>query len=170
MRRRKEPNRSDASRLLPIVLIAASLALALPASEGADVRARILAPSRVASGSKTTLTVEMTIAAGLHVNSHSPSEPYLIPTAVSLKTSVGSLSPVRYPKDVEKSFSFSDKPLRVYEGVIRIQADLELPGDARGSVSVTGELSYQACNDKQCFPPKKPPLESRIPVSGAGPS
>ena len=170
MRRRNEANRSNASGLLPIVLIAASLAPALDAAEGPDVKARILGPSRVASGSKTTLRVEMTIAPCRHVNSHTPSESFLIPTTVSLKTSAGSLSPIRYPKDVEKSFSFSDKPLRVYEGVILIETDLQLPGDASGELSLSGELSYQACNDKQCFPPKKLPLEARIAVAGAGPS
>jgi Disulphide bond corrector protein DsbC len=100
----------------------------------------------------------------LGVNSHTPSESYLIPTEVTLTASAGALSSVRYPKDVEKRFSFSDKPLRVYAGTVRFEADLDLPSGAGGSVSIAGSVSYQACDDKQCFTPAKIPLEAPIAV------
>lgn len=158
-------------RSLLLALFAAAPALCpLPlfAAEKPDVRARITAPANLAAGSKATLAVEMTLGTSWHVNSHNPSEKFLIPTEVTLTTSAGALSPVRYPKDVERRFAFSDKPLRVYAGTARFETDLELPAGASGKVSVAGNLSYQACNDRQCFPPAKVPLEASLAVSTAG--
>ena len=145
---------------------AASLAFAPSLlAQKPDVRAKITAPSRLAAGSKGTLTVEMTIGPDWHVNSHTPSETFLIPTELALAASVGTLSPVRYPKDVQKRFAFSDKPLRVYAGTVRFETDLELPPGASGNVKVAGDLSYQACNDRQCYAPAKIPLDASLAIS-----
>lgn len=133
--------------------------------EKPDVRARILAPPPLAAGSKATLAVEMTLGANWHVQSHFPSEKYLIPTVVTLSASAGELSPIRYPKDVEKRFSFAEKPLRVYEGTVRFETSLQLPAGAIGEVSITGTLSYQACNERQCFAPAQIPLAASFAVS-----
>jgi hypothetical protein len=145
---------------------AASLALAPSLlAQKPEVQAKILPPSRLVPGSRQTLAVEMTIGAEWHVNSHTPSETFLIPTELSLAASAGTLSPVRYPKDVEKRFAFSEKPLRVYAGTVRFETDLELPPRASGKVTVTGNLSYQACNDRQCYAPAKIPLEASLAIS-----
>jgi hypothetical protein len=153
--------------LIPVFFLAASVFLPslLPAAEKPDVRAKVIAPARVGAASKATLVVEMATGAHWHVNSHTPSEPYLIPTSVALTASRGTLSAVRYPKDVERRFEFADKPLRVYEGTVRFEADLELPAGAAGDVRVAGDLSYQACNERQCFAPAKIPLEATMVVS-----
>jgi hypothetical protein len=155
------------SPLLVLLAVAPLSRLSL-AAERPDVRAAIASPRRVVSGSKATLIVEMTLGANWHVNSHTPSEKYLIPTDVTLTTSVGTLSPIRYPKDVEKRFAFADKPLRVYEGTVRFETDLELPAGASGKVSIAGSLAYQACNDHQCFAPAKLPLEASLVISAGG--
>jgi hypothetical protein len=156
-------------RSLLLALLAAALLFRLSlAVERPDVRAAIISPARVAAGSKATLIVEMTLGANWHVNSHTPSEKYLIPTDVTLTTSVGTLASIRYPKDVEKRFSFADKPLRVYEGTVRFETDLEVPVGASGKVSIAGSLAYQACNDQQCFAPAKIPLEASLVISVGG--
>jgi hypothetical protein len=152
---------------LSLLAFCAAASLAFPsrlAAQKPDVQAKIVAPSRLAAGSKATLTVEMTIGPDWHVNSHTPSESYLIPTVLTLSASAGKLSPVRYPKDVEKRFAFADKLLRVYAGTVRFEADLEVPQGAAGNVTVAGSLSYQACNDRQCFAPAKIPLEASLAV------
>jgi len=144
--------------------------LSAAAAETPDVRARIAAPSSLAPGATAPVTVEMKLGENWHVNSHTPSEKFLIPTDVKLSATTGTLSAVRYPRHVEKRFAFSERPLAVYEGTVRFETELSLPRDAAGSVSLTGTLSYQACNDKQCFPPDKLALEARIVVSPAGAS
>jgi len=136
-------------------------------SEKPDVRAAIVAPAGVSAGSRAAVIVEMTVGTGWHVNSHTPSEKYLIPTNVSLAASEGDLSPIRYPKDLERRFSFSEKPLRVYEGTVRFEGDLQVPPAGSKEVSVKGTLSYQACNEQQCFAPAKIPLEARVSITKA---
>jgi hypothetical protein len=136
----------------------------LRAAEKPDVRARLIAPARVGAGSKATLVVEMSIGEHWHVNSHMTSEPYLIPTALAVSASRGTLSAVRYPKDVQRSFEFADQPLRVYEGTVRFEADLEIPAGT-GDALIAGNLSYQACNERQCFAPAKIRLDATIGVS-----
>lgn len=149
-------------------LAASSLVVALPLSaQTPDVKAKLIAPG-LAAGSKGTVTVEMTMGTGWHVNSHTPSESYLIPTSLALTASAGTFSAVRYPKQVEKRFPFADQPLRVYEGTVRFETDLELPKTATGKVFLAGTLSYQACNEKQCFPPAKISLEASPAVSAPG--
>ncbi len=133
-------------------------------AEKPDVHARILVPASVAPGAKTTIVVELTIGPHWHVNSHTPAETFLIPTELSLKASAGTLSAVRYPVQVERRFSFSDKPLRVYEGTVRFDADLELPPGAADDAAITGSLAYQACNEQQCFAPARIPLEATVRV------
>lgn len=156
-------------RSLLLALLAATLRSRFSlAAEGPDVRASIIFPAQVVAGSKATLIVEMALGANWHVNSHTPSEKYLIPTDVTCTTSVGSLSSIRYPKDVEKRFAFADKPLRVYEGTVRFETDLDVPAGASGKVSIAAILSYQACNDQQCFAPAKIPLEASLVISVGG--
>jgi thiol:disulfide interchange protein DsbD len=134
-------------------------------AEKPDVRARVLAPAGAAAGSTATLVIEMTVGEGWHVNSHTPAEKFLIPTDVSLATTTGTLSSVRYPRQVEKRFAFSEKPMMVYEGTARFEADLTLPPGASGNATIDGSLSFQACNDRQCFPPAKILLKQSIAIS-----
>ncbi len=155
-------------RRLAVAAVAWSIGTPSLHAEKPDVRAKIIAPATLAAEGKATLVVELALGPQWHVNSHTPSETFLIPTDLVLKTSLGSLSPVRYPAQVERRFSFSEKPLRVYEGTVRFEADLELPATSAGQVSIGGALAYQACNDRQCFAPTKIPLDATIVVSRAG--
>ncbi len=155
------------SRVLCAAIAALGLAVAgrsAPA-EKPDVRATLVAPPGATAGTRVALTVELTLGPGWHVNSHTPSEPFLIPTDVSLATTAGAVSEVRYPAQVERSFAFSDKPLRVYEGTVRFEAELSLPDTATGSARISAVVSYQACNDRQCFAPAKVPIEASIAIS-----
>jgi Disulphide bond corrector protein DsbC len=151
--------------VLAVLTAAAFLVPAGPAtSQKPDVRARFVLPTAAAAGTKTTVLVEMTLGPKWHVNSHTPAENFLIPTDLTLKASAGKLSPIRYPKHVEKKFAFSDKPLLVYEGTVRFETDLDLAASANGMVSLSGTLGYQACNEEQCFTPEKVPVEAKLAV------
>src|SRR5450759_377603 len=152
--------------------VALSTAVASPgpalSADAPDVRAVLAAPAVAAGGSMVPLTVTMTIGPGWHVNSHLPSEAYIIPTGVMLSSSAGALSPVRYPGDIVRRLAFDEKPLRLYEGVARFAADLALPAAAGGTVSILGRVTYQACNDRQCFPPVTIELAASVRIgSGA---
>ncbi len=162
------PTRSETLRTLTAA--AAGVALAATAAslptEKPDVRAKIVGPSSVAAGARTVVTVELSVGPGWHVNSHTPADAFLIPTDLSLATSAGTLSAVRYPAPVERKFSFSETPLSVYEGAVKFETDLQAPA-ASGKASVTGGITYQACNDRQCFAPATLPLETSITIAEA---
>jgi cytochrome c biogenesis protein CcmG, thiol:disulfide interchange protein DsbE len=152
-----------------VVVLGLAMGVFLPcplqAAPKPDVRARLVAPAAAVPGTRTPLVIELTVGPRWHVNSHTPSDSYLIPTNLALTVSGGTLSPIRYPSDVERRFEFSDKPVRVYEGMTHLEADLDLPRET-GDVRVGGELSYQACNERQCFAPEKIALEAKILVGG----
>jgi hypothetical protein len=158
---------SPSPRRAPLVAFAAFAALGIGPSllaQKPDVKARILPPASAAAGAKTTVVVELVLGPKWHVNSHTPAEDFLIPTELSLKASDGKLSPIRYPRHVDRKFAFSDKSLRVYEGTVRFEVDLDLPPGSKGPVSLSGTLGYQACNEEQCFMPEKVPLEAKLAV------
>jgi hypothetical protein len=93
------------------------------------------------------------IAQGLHINSHTPSDEYLIPTVFSIPDSEGvKLDAASYPSgDMITLPSDPKTKLNVYTGEFIIQAKLISPA---GNHLVQGKLRYQACNDSQCLPPK----------------
>jgi thioredoxin:protein disulfide reductase len=159
-------NALRARPIAPFLLTAIAILATSPSllAQKPDVKVRLVPPASAVAGAKTTVVVEMTLGPKWHVNSHTPAEDFLIPTDLTLKASAGKLSPIRYPKHVEKKFAFSDKPLRVYEGTVRFETDLDLAAGANGMVSLSGTLGYQACNDEQCFMPEKVPLEAKLEV------
>ena len=160
--------RSTTPWIVPAVIVLAIATAAPPLSaEKPDVRARLIAPSGAPAGTRVTLAVELTLGPHWHVNSHTPAETFLIPTELSLTTSAGTLSAVRYPAQVERRFAFSEKPLRVYEGTVRFEADLEIPPNAAERASIAGALAYQACNEQQCFAPAKLPVDAVVVVTRA---
>jgi thiol:disulfide interchange protein DsbD len=98
-----------------------------------------------------TLVVEATIEPGWHVNAHKPRDEFLIPTTVEITAPAGvTIGAVEYPTPVERTLEFSEDPLLLYEGTIRMRGALS--GEAQGRFEA--KLRYQACDDTRCLPPK----------------
>lgn len=111
------------------------------------------------------LRLDCTLASGWHVNSHKPSEDYLIATEASVDPAMGvRVGEVRYPEGELKKFAFSTTPLSVYEGTFHIEIPLELEGAAP---ALSGRIEYQACNDTRCLAPASVAFHS---ASAAGTS
>jgi DsbC/DsbD-like thiol-disulfide interchange protein len=136
-------------------------------AEKPDVRARLVLPESAPAGSRVPIAVEMSLGAGWHVNSHTPAEKFLIPTDVHMAATAGALAPIRYPPHVERRFDFAETAMLVYEGTVRFETELTLPADPGERVSITGSISFQACNDRQCFPPARIPLDASIAVAAS---
>jgi thioredoxin:protein disulfide reductase len=143
---------SRAARLVPALLafcLAASASAAVP-----DPATLLTVEAAVATAGpgRGTLTIRARLASGWHVNSHQPSEDYLIPTEVTLAPEPGvQFGQPRYPEGKMEKFSFSESPLSVYAGEFRIDVPLEWSGAAAPPLS--GTLGFQACNDTQCLAP-----------------
>lgn len=93
------------------------------------------------------------IAPGLHINSHTPKDKFLIPTALSFPADSGvKLDGASYPAGVEYTLPADPETrLNVYTGDFAIQARLSAqPGDHL----VQAKLRYQACDETQCMPPR----------------
>jgi hypothetical protein len=107
----------------------------------------------IAAGKSTPVALHFRIAQGLHINSHTPTDEYLIPTVFSIPDSDGvKLDTASYPSGAMITLPSDPKTkLNVYTGEFIIQAKIVSPA---GNHLVQGKLRYQACNDSQCLPPK----------------
>lgn len=107
----------------------------------------------VAAGKPSQVTLHFRVGQGLHINSHTPSADYLIPTDFSIPDSAGvKLDGAAYPegKIITLPFDPTTK-LSVYTGEFMIEARIAA---APGNHLVQAKLHYQACDQSQCLPPK----------------
>jgi DsbC/DsbD-like thiol-disulfide interchange protein len=127
-----------------------------------------LAP--VPRGKEFQVAVAVDIAHGYHMNSHHPSDQYLIPTTLTPKLPTGfELLDTLYPAGRVEKFSFSPKGLDVYSGSVTLKLRMVAHNDAPiGAVTFPVTLRYQACNDTTCLPPVKVPVDVRVDVAAAG--
>jgi len=124
-------------------------------------------PAKVAGkrGAVVQAKIPLMVDAGFHVNSNTPNEEYLIPLKLTWK-STGALEggQVTYPKAMQEKYEFSEKPLSVFTGRFEVTANFKVTANAPAGPGVAaGQLRYQACNDKACFPPKT--VEINVPYS-----
>ena len=107
-------------------------------------------------GAAVQATIPMAVDPGFHVNSNKPNEEYLIPLKLTWK-STGALQPgeIVYPKPAQERYEFTEKPLSVFSGKFAVIANFKVaPNAPAGPGAAVGQLRYQACSDKMCFPPK----------------
>jgi len=152
------------SRLVvPAILgLAALVAHAQAPAENAPARSIVkqadveyLYPEQVTvpAGKPDKLVLHFRVAPGLHINSHSPKENFLIPTTFSIPEDSGvRLESADYPAGGEFVESFDPhEKLSVYTGEFAIDARvIASPGDHL----VQAKLHYQACTNNTCLPPK----------------
>ncbi|MDE2850923.1 MAG: thioredoxin family protein [Acidobacteriota bacterium] len=123
-----------------------------------------------AAGTPVRIAAVVTIDDGWHIQSHTPSYEYLIPTELALELPDGWREAViRYPAHVMWQSQFAEDPLAAYEYEAVIHAGLELPTDlATGAVEVPVELLYQACDELVCLPPTTAETTVRLEIGEAG--
>ena len=113
-----------------------------------------------------TLTLDLTLRPGWHVNAERPLQDNLIPTQVRLAgdSSGWRLGERRYPPPQTLKLGFQREPLAVYQGQVRIEATLERASDPDGQALpwVPVELRLQACSDALCLPPES--LVLQVPI------
>jgi len=152
-----------------ICVAAALTALAIPAGwgqadstshsilGGAAVEFEYPEQVTIPAGKATEVALHFRVAQGLHINSHTPRDQYLIPTAFSIPDGAGvQLADATYPqgKDFTLPASPTDK-LSVYTDEFVIQAKIVAPA---GNHLVQAKLHFQACNNAMCMPPKTIPV------------
>jgi len=111
----------------------------------------------VAAGKPTKVLLHFRIAPGLHINSHTPHDEFLIPTVFSIPAGSGvRLESVAYPQGVEYTLPADQKmKLNVYAGEFALEAKIV---SEAGNHLVEAKLRFQACDQTQCMPPKTIPV------------
>jgi cytochrome c biogenesis DsbD-like protein len=120
-------------------------------------------------GSSFQIAVVMKIRPGFHVNAREKSEEYLIATDLKPELPSGfNGGEVVYPKGKLETFTFSKKPLNVYQGTVI----LRLPVNALATAPVGEQhfplkLRYQACSTELCLPPVTIPLDAVVNIAAS---
>lgn len=123
--------------------------------------------SSVPQGGTVDVAVALKLKSRWHVNAHRVNDDFLIPTNVAIETPAGiAVEGIVYPDAVEKKFSFSDKPLRLYEGEAIIGVRLTVsPEVTAGDATVTATVTYQACDSEKCLAPEDKSVQIALVVS-----
>ena len=111
----------------------------------------------VVAGKPQDVELRFRVQDGFHINSHTPKDELLIPTAVRFNTGgVVKVVSQQYPKGSTFRLPLgSGETLDVYQGEFRVSVGVVVP---KGSSTLIGELKYQACDNAVCFPPKTLPV------------
>jgi len=105
--------------------------------------------ARVAPGDTVTLIAEIDVGPGLHVYAPAVEHGY-IPIAWNVKDA----GPVAYPAPRIMEFAALKEIVPVYEGHLRLTRETKV-----ADAIVEGSFRYQACNDRECFPPRTLPMK-----------
>ncbi len=118
------------------------------------------------AGMQLKIQFKLEMGAEWHINSVKPNEDFLIPTKLSLLNEKDfKLVSIEYPKAKEIKFSFSDKPVSVYENGAVVTALVELSKDLKeGNYTIPFNFEYQACNNASCMPPSEVKSDVKITV------
>src|SRR5271163_2243907 len=123
----------------------------------------------VGRGSQFQIAAVLKIRPGFHINAREKSEDYLIATDLRGDVPVGfELGEVSYPKGALHSFTFSKKPLNVYEDTITLRVPVTvLPSAPLGVHHIPLKLRYQACSTDICLPPVTLTLDAALNVAAS---
>lgn len=156
-----------------LALVFATWMLTLAAvAQGGGPNVTQLAPPTVSltPGRTAPVLLQFRVVDTFHINSHKPLDELLLPTELKLSPPTEiMISNVIYPKGHMLQLPFSpDSKLSVYTGDFDINATVRAAQNMpAGTFRVHGELKFQACNDRQCFPPKTLPVMFDVKVTKA---
>ena len=139
-----------------VITLTAAGAGAQPKRPEATVTSTVLTPS-VAPGGEARLALAVTLPANVHVQSNKPSDPFFIPTVLTVEPPAGfTVEDVIYPKSERLKQEGLAEPLIVFGNRFTIEVRLKAAASAAaGSRVVPGRLRYQACDATTCYPPAR---------------
>jgi hypothetical protein len=113
----------------------------------------------IEAGKPQVVEFRFRIDDGFHINSHTPKDELLIPTALKLDAGSISVLGVDYPKGAEFKLSGSGEALDVYQGEFRVKVKVTAP---KGAWTLAGNLHYQACDNASCLPPRNVAVKAAV--------
>ncbi|MEP7352440.1 MAG: hypothetical protein ABI824_04330 [Acidobacteriota bacterium] len=116
-------------------------------------------------GSTVTVKVPLQVRLGYHVNSNTPSDKYLVPLKVTWEKGMLASTDVIFPKPSLETYKFQATPLSVFSGTFEITTKFKVaPTAPVGPMAMSGTVSYQACNDRECLQPAKLPVTLQVDI------
>ena len=130
----------------------------------------LLSVDRVLPGAEFQVAVRVSLNPTWHVNANPPSIEWLIPTTVAWQPPEGVvLDPTRFPDAEQVQLAFEETPLAVYSGTFHLTARGRAAADLpAGERTLTAVVTYQACDDTTCLPPRTVEVTIPIPVGAPG--
>jgi thiol:disulfide interchange protein DsbD len=127
----------------------------------------LISRDAVRSGETFKAAIVLKVQAGYHINDNAPLDEFMIPTDLVIgEDPEFEVVEIYYPNGRRARFAYSEAELVVYEGEVVLGALLRAKeGLAPGDRKLKGSLSYQACNNESCLPPKEIAFEIAVPVS-----
>ncbi|MGA7851998.1 MAG: protein-disulfide reductase DsbD domain-containing protein [Candidatus Acidiferrales bacterium] len=122
----------------------------------------------VVSGNRVTLIAQIELPPNVHV--YSPGVQGYKPIQLTLSPADGiEFAPVAFPTSKVLYLAAIEEHVPVFEGKFRITQDVTVTVSktrdivrslvsAGKTISITGVLSYQACDDRDCYPPASVPV------------
>lgn len=105
-------------------------------------------------GSQFNVVIKANIEDTWHINSHTPNDDFLIASNIVSEDPRFPFAKVIFPAPKDLNFEFSDNPVSVFEGTIRIGISINIDENMPvGNYKIPITLRYQACNDQTCLPP-----------------
>ncbi len=160
--------------LFCVILPAAALILAPAVAAQEDeqvVEAKgLISRDGVRPGETFKAALVLKVQAGYHINDNAPLDEFMIPTALVFDENPElEIVEIFYPRGRRARFSYSEVELVVYDGEVVLGALVKAKdGLATGPRALKGALSYQACNNTSCLPPKELSFEIAVPVTASG--
>jgi hypothetical protein len=165
----------SAAIVVAVIFLAAVAALVTVIAEQVPSGRDVVKPEVFASldpagrGSSFQIAVVMKIRPGFHVNAREKSEDYLIATDLKSQVPAGfRAGEVQYPKGRLEKFTFSKKPLNVYQETVILRLPVTaLPDAPLGEQHIPLKLRYQACSTELCLPPVTIPLDAIVNIASS---
>ena len=122
-------------------------------------------PSQVsgAAGGKLALFVDVTPKPGIHV--YAPGTEFYIPITVKLSAQPEiKAGKIAYPKS--EIITLLNEKVPVFQKPFRLTQDVTLDKSVKSgsTVTVSGIVNYQACDDSVCYPPESAPVTWTVSV------
>jgi DsbC/DsbD-like thiol-disulfide interchange protein len=114
-------------------------------------------------GTKVSLFVDVTPKSGIHV--YAPGSKDYIAVAVKLTPQAQiKAGKLEYPKS--EMMSFADEQVPVFQKPFRLTQGVTLDKSLKpgATVTVAGTVTYQACDDRVCYPPESAPVAWTVTV------
>jgi hypothetical protein len=128
-------------------------------------------------GNRLSLGLELKAPSGFHFYAPEADQSYHGIEWKMDESSCWYQSEAAYPKPQLRHFAFEEKDLPVYEDDVRVHRELVLKPvfsaaepslfrlfqnvclDSNSRVKASGAVSFQACDERQCYPPQSVPVE-----------